>query len=50
MSARLAIASVLVIIATFMPAEPLFAEDSMRCGSKLVTRGDNKHKVRALCG
>jgi hypothetical protein len=26
------------------------AEDSMRCGSRLVTRGDAKHKVRTLCG
>jgi hypothetical protein len=27
-----------------------FAEDSMRCGSRLVTRGDAKDKVRSLCG
>jgi hypothetical protein len=27
-----------------------FSEDSMRCGSRLVTRGDAKHKVRSLCG
>jgi hypothetical protein len=26
------------------------AEDSMRCGSKLVTISDGKDKVRALCG
>ena len=26
------------------------SEDSMRCGSRLVTRGDAKHKVRTLCG
>jgi hypothetical protein len=26
------------------------AEDSMRCGSKLVSRGDAKDKVRHLCG
>jgi Protein of unknown function (DUF2845) len=26
------------------------AEDSMRCGSKLVSEGDAKDKVRALCG
>jgi hypothetical protein len=26
------------------------AEDSMRCGSRLVSEGDPKGKVRALCG
>jgi len=26
------------------------AEDSMRCGTKLVSQGDPKGKVRALCG
>ena len=26
------------------------AEDSMRCGSRLVSTGDGKDKVRALCG
>ena len=26
------------------------AEDSLRCGSRLVSRGDAKDKVRALCG
>ena len=26
------------------------AEDSMRCGSKLITISDGKDKVRALCG
>jgi hypothetical protein len=26
------------------------AEDSLRCGSRLVTRGDAKDKVRTLCG
>jgi hypothetical protein len=50
MSAPLVIASVLAAIATFMPVDAAFAEDSMRCGSKLVTRGDGKDKVRALCG
>jgi len=29
---------------------PASAEDSMRCGSKLVTISDGKDKVRALCG
>ena len=31
-------------------AAPARAEDSMRCGSKLVTVSDGKDKVRALCG
>jgi Protein of unknown function (DUF2845) len=26
------------------------ADDSMRCGSRLVTTGDGKDKVRSLCG
>ena len=26
------------------------AEDTMRCGSRLVTTGDGKDKVRTLCG
>ena len=26
------------------------AEDSMRCGSRLVSHGDGKDKVRTLCG
>jgi hypothetical protein len=50
MNRLLGIASVLAIVATFVPAATSFAEDSMRCGSKLVTRGDGKDKVLALCG
>jgi hypothetical protein len=30
--------------------QPVHAEDSMRCGSRLVTKGDGKDKVRSLCG
>jgi hypothetical protein len=26
------------------------ADDSLRCGSRLVSTGDGKEKVRALCG
>jgi len=26
------------------------AEDSMRCGTRLITTGDGKDKVRTLCG
>jgi hypothetical protein len=32
------------------PAEDSTAEDSMRCGSRLVSIGDAKYKVRQLCG
>jgi len=31
-------------------AAPTLAEDSMRCGSRLVSQGDGKDKVRTLCG
>lgn len=31
-------------------AAPAHAEDSMRCGSRLVSQGDGKDKVRTLCG
>jgi hypothetical protein len=27
-----------------------YAEDSLRCGSRLVSTGDGKDKVRTLCG
>lgn len=29
---------------------PSVADDTMRCGSRLVAQGDGKDKVRALCG
>jgi len=29
---------------------PAAAEDAMRCGSRLITEGDAKDKVRTLCG
>lgn len=50
MKATLVIASVLASVATFVSTTPAVAEDSMRCGSKLVSRGDGKDKVLALCG
>ena len=31
-------------------APSVSAEDSMRCGSRLVSVGDGKDKVKALCG
>jgi len=36
------------LLATAAPATR--AEDTMRCGNRLVTTGDGKDKVRALCG
>lgn len=33
-----------------LASSPSLAEDSMRCGSKLISRGDGKDKVRHLCG
>jgi hypothetical protein len=31
-------------------ALPAAADDTLRCGSRLVSTGDGKDKVRALCG
>ncbi len=31
-------------------AVPAAAEDALRCGSRLVSTGDGKDKVRTLCG
>jgi hypothetical protein len=50
MNKRVAIASIVALSATFLAPDAVFAEDSMRCGSKLVSRGDGKDKVRTLCG
>ena len=36
--------------ATLAPGAALRAEDTLRCGSRLVSTGDGKDKVRALCG
>jgi hypothetical protein len=33
-----------------LAALPAAADDTLRCGSRLVTVGDGKDKVRALCG
>ena len=43
---RLAATALLAV----MLAAPAHAEDSMRCGSRLVSKGDGKDKVRTLCG
>ncbi len=39
----------MVAVMAFVPG-PAPADDSMRCGSRLVGEGDGKDKVRALCG
>jgi len=39
-----------VVLAGTWLATPAHAEDSMRCGSRLVSTGDGKDKVRTLCG
>jgi hypothetical protein len=44
---RTLLLSLLVVGASSSAA---WADDSMRCGSRLVTQGDGKDKVRALCG
>lgn len=44
---RVAVAAAALAV---LAAPPAVADDSMRCGSKLVTHGDGKDKVRALCG
>jgi hypothetical protein len=36
--------------ATVAPGAALRADDTLRCGSRLVSTGDGKDKVRALCG
>jgi len=43
-----AIAFALLTAAAFNGAA--FADDSLRCGSRLVSTGDGKDKVRTLCG
>jgi hypothetical protein len=42
----LCLAAVLWLLA----AAPAWADDTMRCGSRLVSTGDAKSRVRALCG
>jgi hypothetical protein len=43
--------TVFVITWLILAMSPLArAEDSMRCGSRLVSVGDGKDRVRALCG
>jgi hypothetical protein len=39
-----------ILLAAMACAATARAEDSMRCGSRLVSVGDGKDKVRTLCG
>ena len=47
---HLLLCGLLVGAFVLVPATHVRAEDSMRCGSRLVVRGDAKDKVRTLCG
>jgi len=38
------------LAATFAWAATARADDSMRCGNRLVSTGDGKDKVRTICG
>ena len=49
MNAMHALSYVLLVVLS-TGTTPVWAEDSMRCGSKLVSVSDGKDKVRALCG
>ena len=41
----------LTVLATALAAmAPAKADDTMRCGSKIIRTGDGKDKVKALCG
>lgn len=39
-----------VLLAIGAGSTNAYAEDSMRCGSRLISAGDAKDKVRTLCG
>jgi hypothetical protein len=40
----------LLVLGSLAVSTAALAEDSMRCGTRLVYQGDFKGKVRALCG
>jgi hypothetical protein len=37
-------------VAVLSPGQATSADDTMRCGSRIISTGDGKDKVRALCG
>jgi hypothetical protein len=41
---------ILTAVACASPWQPARADDTMRCGSKIIHTGDGKDKVRTLCG
>jgi len=41
---------ILTAVACASPWQPAHADDTMRCGSKIIHTGDGKDKVRTLCG
>ena len=47
---RPALLAILACAAAIAPSAATLADDNMRCGSRLVSVGDGKDKVRALCG
>jgi len=47
---RPALLAILACAAVIAPSAATLADDNMRCGSRLVSVGDGKDKVRALCG
>jgi hypothetical protein len=49
MPVRLSVRFVITLLALELPAI-VCADDTMRCGSRLVSTGDGKDKVRTLCG
>jgi len=42
--------ALLVAVALVASAPRAYSEDTMRCGTRLVSVGDGKDKVRTLCG
>jgi Protein of unknown function (DUF2845) len=48
--ARPACAAVTVAVLLLATVPVTHASDTMRCGSRIVSNGDGKDKVRALCG
>jgi hypothetical protein len=44
------VSSLCILISSLLFSAPLWALDSMRCGTKLVTTGDTKAEVLARCG
>jgi hypothetical protein len=50
MSGKSITALALLAVAAILSPQAATADDNMRCGSRLVSTGDGKDKVRTLCG